>query len=89
MNIKCLVIAAGFVLLGSSATFGQYAGWKHSGPLHRLTTPQGTDLPANTQIRHFPLLVRLDNDWFDFSQAQPKGQDVRFSTHDDKSIRDL
>lgn len=86
MKIKCLVIAAGFVLFGSLATFGQHAGWKHSGSLHILTTPQGADLPADARIRDFPLLVRLDKNWFDFSQAQPKGQDVRFSTHDDKPL---
>ena len=28
----------------------------------------------------FPALVRLDKDWFNFSQAQPKGEDIRFAT---------
>ena len=32
------------------------------------------------QVKDFPLLVRLDKDFFDFTQAKPKGEDIRFST---------
>ena len=86
MKIKCLVFAVGFVMFVPLATFGQYTGWKSSGSLHILTTPQGADLPGGAQVRDFPLLVRLDKNWFDFSQVQPKGEDVRFSAHDDKPL---
>ena len=44
-----------------------------------LTTRDGADLPATAVEEGFPLLVRLDRDWFDFSQAKAKGEDVRFS----------
>ncbi len=53
--------------------------WKHSGTLAILTTPDGADLPATVKVEGFPLLVRLNRETFDFSQAQPSGEDVRFS----------
>lgn len=57
-----------------------YAGWAHSGTLTLLTTPEGAGLPATTSEEGFPLLVRLDKDGFDFGQAKPGGDDLRFST---------
>jgi hypothetical protein len=51
--------------------------WKHSGSVFIITTPAGADLPNSAQIENFPLLVRLHRDWFDFSQAQPDGRDLR------------
>lgn len=45
-----------------------------------LTTPEGANLPAAALVEDFPLLVRLHRDWFDFAQAKPRGEDVRFST---------
>ena len=56
-----------------------YRVWEHFGSIWLLTTPAGADLPATALIEDFPILVRLDKDFFDFSQAQPKGQDVRFA----------
>ena len=55
-------------------------GWKHSGSLFVLTTPDGANLPAGTTLESFPLLVRLERPWFDFAQARPGGEDLRFST---------
>lgn len=52
----------------------------HSGSMYILTTPDGANLPAGASVEGFPLLARLDKDFFDFSQAQPAGQDIRFST---------
>jgi hypothetical protein len=59
---------------------GQYQGWQHSGSLYLLTTPEGAHLPATASEDGFPLLVRLDKDWFDFSQAKANGEDIRFAT---------
>jgi hypothetical protein len=53
--------------------------WKHSGTMAILTTPDGGDLPASARVEGFPLLVRLSKETFDFRQAQPHGEDVRFS----------
>lgn len=57
-----------------------YPGWQHSGTLMLLTTPEGAHLPEGAAVEEFPLLVRLDRDWFDSTQARPDGADVRFTT---------
>ena len=59
----------------------QYEDWNHAGSLYLVTTPEGADLPASALEENFPLLVRLDRDFFDFSQAHPRGEDVRFSSN--------
>jgi hypothetical protein len=73
-----------FVALALPAFLGtaqaQGDGWKHSGSIYILTTARGADLPAGASENDFPLLVRLDKDFFDFSQAKPNGEDIRFST---------
>ncbi len=73
------LIALAFLMFpGTSAA--QYRDWRHSGSLFILTTPEGADLPETAAEVDFPLLVRLNKDFFDFSQARPKGEDIRFST---------
>ena len=59
--------------------FAQYPGWHHTGSFYVLTTPEGADLPAAASEEGFPLLLRLDKTAFDFTQAQPKGEDLRFA----------
>jgi hypothetical protein len=54
--------------------------WRHSGSVWLLTTPEGANLPAEAKVEQFPVLVRLHRDWFDFAQAKPNGDDLRFST---------
>ena len=56
--------------------------WKHSGTVTILTTPDGANLPADARVEQFPLLVTLHKDFFDFSQAQPHGEDLRFFATD-------
>ena len=56
-----------------------YVGWQHSGSMHILTTPEGANLPATAVEEGFPLLVRLNTDGFDFSQAKANGEDIRFA----------
>jgi hypothetical protein len=58
----------------------QYAGWKHAGSVWVLTTPDGADLPAATEVKDFPLLVRLHKDFFPFGEAKPDGADLRFAS---------
>ena len=60
----------------------QYRGWQYTGSVYILTTPEGADLPTSTSEEGFPLLVRLHKDFFDFSQAKAKGEDVRWSATD-------
>ena len=68
------------LLLFLEAASAQYPGWQHSGSLFILTTPDGANLPDTASEKDFPLLVRLHRDCFDFRQAQPGGQDLRFAT---------
>ena len=37
-------------------------------------------------MKGYPVLVALGADNFDFAQAQPQGQDVRFATPDGKLL---
>lgn len=57
-----------------------YQDWKHSGVLAILTTPEGADLPESASVEQFPVLVRLQGEWFDFSKAKGNGEDLRFSS---------
>ena len=80
-TVKNLLPVAVFVLLAlAGQASAAYPGWKHSGSVYVLTTPEGADLPASASVEGFPLLVRLHKDSFDFSQAQPGGADLRFSS---------
>ena len=63
-----------------------YEDWKHSGSLWLLTTPDGADLPAGTQVEQFPVLIRLHRDWFDFRQAQAHGDDLRVTSADGEPL---
>ncbi len=45
----------------------QYSGWQHSGSIYLLTPPEGANLRATASEDGFPLLVKLDKDFFDFS----------------------
>src|SRR5437868_2928008 len=81
MKSHLLVIALTFVLgLRAVPSSAQYEGWKHSGSIYILTTPEGANLPAAVSVDGFPLLVRLHKDFFDFSQAKAAGEDIRFSS---------
>jgi len=70
-----VILLTGFV----QAALAQYSGWRHEGSVYILTTPEGANLPETASVEDFPLLVRLTGEVFDFRQAQPKGQDIRFS----------
>ena len=64
----------------SAKTPASYRDWKHSGSMWLLTTPDGADLPADAKVEQFPVLVRLYQDFFNFAQAKPNGEDLRFSS---------
>ncbi len=61
-------------------------GWKHSGVMTVLTTPDGANLPAGAAVEEFPVLVRLDGHWLNFWEAKPDGADVRFTSSDGKIL---
>jgi hypothetical protein len=74
--LRFLAVAA----ISLDTASAQYPGWQHSGSLYLLTTPEGANLPTSAVETDFPLLVRLDKDWFDFNQAKAGGDDIRFSS---------
>lgn len=77
--IKHLLPLLVSLFLPLPVAFGQYAQWRHRGPLVVLTTPDGANLPPSAREEGFPLLVRLNRETFDFSQARADGADLRFS----------
>jgi hypothetical protein len=75
-----LLILAGVERAAAAETNPSFKDWKQAGSMWILTTPEGADLPAGATVEEFPLLVRLHSDYFDFTQAQPDGADLRFSS---------
>lgn len=76
---KRLTIGALILFSMISVAQAQYAGWKGAGTFYILTTPEGANLPATATEENFPLLVRLNKETFDFTQAKAGGEDIRFS----------
>ena len=75
-RLTLVLVFAGFLSQASA----QYGDWKHSGSTYLITDSAGADLPASVVEKNFPLLIRLNKDYFDFSEAKPRGEDVRFSS---------
>jgi len=78
-QMRRLIVVLVFVGCLSQA-WAQYGDWRHSGSIYVVTTPAGASLPASAVEKNFPLLVRLHSDFFDFSQANTRGEDIRFSS---------
>jgi hypothetical protein len=85
MRSPALALLALFACLLPSAS-GQYEDWRESGALFILTTPEGANLPATAVAEGFPLLVRLDKDFFDFTKAQPHGEDLRVASKEGAAL---
>src|SRR5690606_37317033 len=81
-----LILSAPALSRGVAEAEVPYRGWKYSGCLYLLTTPEGANLPASAVEHELPVLVRLHRDSFDFSQAKPDGGDIRFSTAKGKAL---
>ncbi|MCH2131927.1 MAG: DUF2341 domain-containing protein [Pirellulaceae bacterium] len=81
MPCKFLLFLTVIVTVGLRDTAAQYSDWKHAGSMYIVTTPDGANLPASALEKEFPILVRLNKDFFDFSQAKPQGEDIRFSAN--------
>ena len=74
-SLSCILVLLCFV----PESLAQYDQWKHSGSMYIITTPEGAYLPDNAVENDFPILIRLTQHTFDFSQASPHGDDIRFS----------
>jgi len=79
MSCKILLSLMAMLCVALPETAAQYGDWKHSGSMYILTTSDGANLPASALEKDFPLLVRLNQDHFDFTQAKSLGEDIRFS----------
>lgn len=81
-------LAIGLIMALSMVNVVQakYPGWKQTGSIYILTTPEGANLPASAAVKDFPLVVRLHKDFFDFSQAKADGADLRFSTQNGEPL---
>lgn len=79
---RSLIPVASALLAGlTSLAPAQYPGWQREGSLFILTTPDGANLPDSASVEGFPLLVRLNQDFFDFTKAKAAGEDIRFSAN--------
>ena len=85
MTAKLTITTLTFLALLHMAS-AQDTGWQHSGSMYILTTPEGVNLPATATEEGFPLLVRLNTDGFDFSQAKANGEDIRFADASGKPL---
>src|SRR5436190_1458865 len=65
-SLMCSNLATGQDRLAANLT--PYRVWQHSASIFILTTPAGANLPAAAKVERFPLLVRLQSDWFNFAQ---------------------
>ncbi|MDB5047991.1 MAG: hypothetical protein JWO30_1062 [Fibrobacteres bacterium] len=65
------------VLAVGSVSADDYSQWGHALNLYTNTSPDGAYV--TTVVNRFPLLVRLNAGNFSFSEAQGKGQDIRFA----------
>jgi hypothetical protein len=86
MNPRLLLLLLACLIISPNA-FAQYPVWQQSGSFYILTTPEGANLPSTAKLADFPLLVRLDKDFFNFSKARPMGEDLRFSSADGKPLK--
>ncbi|MBD3390783.1 MAG: DUF2341 domain-containing protein [Chitinivibrionales bacterium] len=74
-------LAALLVLGLSNPVFADdYGDWAYQQTINLNATPTGADI-AGDAVR-FPVLVRLTNNTFTFSQCQAEGQDIRFAKSD-------
>jgi hypothetical protein len=76
--LRRALVLASFLVTASRAA-DPYPGWKHTGAVYLITTPDGAALTAGTVLADFPALVRLHRDFFPFAEAGPGGADLRFS----------
>ncbi len=65
--------------LARQDTIPPYRAWQHHGTCWLLTDQDGAAMPATAAVEDFPVLVRLQRASFAFAQAQPRGEDLRFT----------
>jgi hypothetical protein len=77
MNSRFLL--AFLVLFSTGIGHAQYSAWTYSANITIGTTPDWADIPAGQSVSNFPVLIRLEQSYFDFNQAGTNGEDIRFA----------
>jgi hypothetical protein len=72
------------VVSGQTTVIADLQAWKYSKKIFFNTTRSGADVAVN--VKDFPVLVRLSESNFVFSQAQSDGRDIRFSKSDNTPL---
>ena len=77
----------GWMAAGLLAAQGAYAwadkDWTYRKEVVVDTTPSGASVTS--ELRNFPVLIRLDSSSFNFDDAKADGSDIRFYAADDKT----
>lgn len=77
-NEKQNIIRDEIVVPAGDTTAIELPLWRYNHRLVLNTTPSGADVSGD--VYGFPVLIRLDGNKFDFSQAKPGGEDIRFTS---------
>jgi len=72
------------VVHAGNTTFVALYNWEYSADLYFTTTAAGAGIA--TDVTNFPVLVRLNTEIFNFSQAQSAGEDIRFTKANGSSL---
>jgi hypothetical protein len=76
-SIKPNMLAENISVVPESTVTMEYCAWLHAEKAYFNTTESGANISGN--VVNFPVLLRLTEMNFDFSQAKPNGDDVRFA----------
>jgi hypothetical protein len=82
--INSVDVASGQVTTIDTVKLAGFGLWKYSKRLYLNTTSSGAGVLGN--VSGFPILVRLTNSNFDFTQSNPSGNDIRFTKQDNAPL---
>lgn len=71
------VLISGIEVISGDTAIIPYPQWRYSIRAYLNTTVSGAGITGD--LTDFPILIRLTENMFDFSQAQTHGEDLRFS----------
>jgi biopolymer transport protein ExbB len=78
-----LGLVLGFALAAQGAFAWADKDWTYRKEVVIDTTPSGASVTS--ELRNFPVLIRLDSSSFNFEDAKQDGSDIRFYAADDKT----
>jgi hypothetical protein len=83
-NNTSFIRIPGITTKSSQTTLVPFNGWLFSKPVYLNTTSSGADITGT--IYNFPVLIRLDNSNFVFSEAKQDGSDLKFVKNGPDSV---